>query len=592
MGRITLFTLDACPHGARVKHALESRQLPYTEISLSKYPERRIDMFHLSDRFSVPQIFFNTRHVGGVHETLKLLKEWDDSTETFASPLVRYEHEIGKHPDPSSPKLAIPSPVVVAHEEENPMAAIIKEEAYSINLPNGKVESIVSITETLKRNLPLKDHLNYRKCFKERDAFDFIQAKYGCTPHEAVLVCNQLKCKKVYLQVTVCHNLDTCRSRETAVGDTYCQLHCHQKPDVLNSHSYWSRTIMDQTDITNLMVLLFDLMQKIESSLLNSLGTLDYMRAPKAEHFLMLEYAICALQRVNMNCFEDDDQCMAFYLNVYNLMEKYAFMKVGIPKSKGSRGVMQETLKFVIGGEVFSLKDWFHGILRNNRKVPSSRKIQFNRNDDRKRFVLSTFYSRMHFGIISRYTTSLPPIPYFTMNAKHTFQDELEMTAYAFCEDDNNVRISYREREVELLEMFRFFRHDFENDDSSYEDEFLPIICDFLRGLKRQSLLRLLQNKKNFHLTYKHEAEYSSRKFIGNYTPFENHPLYSGGDHNHKNSKRHAGVRRGVSGNLSKMGVRAKICSRGKLDRTRSGGLQRLRQSMFATSSKHLQVQI
>ena len=35
----------------------------FTEISISTFPEKRAEMFKLADRLTVPQIFFNDRHV-------------------------------------------------------------------------------------------------------------------------------------------------------------------------------------------------------------------------------------------------------------------------------------------------------------------------------------------------------------------------------------------------------------------------------------------------------------------------------------------------------------------------------------------------
>ena len=41
MGRITIFSLDECPHCKRAKSALEERDIPFAEINLSSYPGER-----------------------------------------------------------------------------------------------------------------------------------------------------------------------------------------------------------------------------------------------------------------------------------------------------------------------------------------------------------------------------------------------------------------------------------------------------------------------------------------------------------------------------------------------------------------------
>ena len=68
MGRITIFALSSCPHCKRVKAFLTDKSWEYYEISLTSYPEKRSDMLALADRLTVPQVFFNTRHLGGAAE--------------------------------------------------------------------------------------------------------------------------------------------------------------------------------------------------------------------------------------------------------------------------------------------------------------------------------------------------------------------------------------------------------------------------------------------------------------------------------------------------------------------------------------------
>ena len=88
MGRITVFSIDGCPHCdcQRAKKALQKRKIPYTEINLSSHPDKRSDMLSLSDSLTVPQIFLNDELVpDGAEGILALLEEWDKGTETSAS---------------------------------------------------------------------------------------------------------------------------------------------------------------------------------------------------------------------------------------------------------------------------------------------------------------------------------------------------------------------------------------------------------------------------------------------------------------------------------------------------------------------------
>ena len=75
MGRITIFSLDDCPHCFRAKKAMKERRVPFLEISLTQYPQKRDDMTSLCNQMTVPQIFMNEEHVGGTSKILKLLEQ-------------------------------------------------------------------------------------------------------------------------------------------------------------------------------------------------------------------------------------------------------------------------------------------------------------------------------------------------------------------------------------------------------------------------------------------------------------------------------------------------------------------------------------
>jgi len=72
MGRITIFTAEDV-HSKIIQNELERLSLPYTEISLIDFPSCRNDLKAMICKTSVPQVFSNTRHVGGVTATLEAL---------------------------------------------------------------------------------------------------------------------------------------------------------------------------------------------------------------------------------------------------------------------------------------------------------------------------------------------------------------------------------------------------------------------------------------------------------------------------------------------------------------------------------------
>jgi hypothetical protein len=115
MGRITLFTADDL-NSTAAKLALDVRNLPYLEINVQRYPQKKKDLMTLAGTLAVPQAFFNTRLVGGLSVLQQELKGWDASTK-YKSPRARFEKEIQRFPDPINSNLALPDSEPVGFKE-------------------------------------------------------------------------------------------------------------------------------------------------------------------------------------------------------------------------------------------------------------------------------------------------------------------------------------------------------------------------------------------------------------------------------------------------------------------------------------------
>lgn len=68
-----MFSITGCPYCARAKRLLTDLEVPYADVNLEKYPERRYEMQERTGRRTVPQIFFNAKHIGGYDDMKKLV---------------------------------------------------------------------------------------------------------------------------------------------------------------------------------------------------------------------------------------------------------------------------------------------------------------------------------------------------------------------------------------------------------------------------------------------------------------------------------------------------------------------------------------
>ena len=64
-GRVTVYSITGCPFCIQAKNKLRELNLEYVDINLDVYINRRSEMKQRTGRKTVPQIFFNAKHIGG-----------------------------------------------------------------------------------------------------------------------------------------------------------------------------------------------------------------------------------------------------------------------------------------------------------------------------------------------------------------------------------------------------------------------------------------------------------------------------------------------------------------------------------------------
>jgi glutaredoxin 3 len=70
---IRLYTTTYCPHCVRAKKLLDKKGLSYQEIDVTNNTELRQELVQMTGgRLTVPQIFFDERHIGGCDDLYEL----------------------------------------------------------------------------------------------------------------------------------------------------------------------------------------------------------------------------------------------------------------------------------------------------------------------------------------------------------------------------------------------------------------------------------------------------------------------------------------------------------------------------------------
>ena len=71
MKTVTIYTKDYCPYCRAAKQLLHSKGVEFTEIDVEFDAQKLDEMIQRSQRFTVPQVFFDDRHIGGYDDLVQ-----------------------------------------------------------------------------------------------------------------------------------------------------------------------------------------------------------------------------------------------------------------------------------------------------------------------------------------------------------------------------------------------------------------------------------------------------------------------------------------------------------------------------------------
>ncbi len=456
----------------------------YMEINLSTHPDKRSDMLKLSDSFTVPQIFFNEEHIGGADELIALLEKWDgdgdgDGNGGGKSAKERYEMEVESAQDPTDERLQPSTKDAVVEVPAPP-----RSEEDQIQLPNssGDLVSYLEMMQRLLMSMKTKtNHLAYRgKLYKNsitgQNLVLHLMAEFNLMKEEALNFGVYLNQRKLIYHVTNDHDFADRK-------DLYFRLQPHQNPNILNSYRVWTDRV-DPNPLAVVSRLGKHLENIFDRALQKDDGNINLHSASKDPKYEEFEEEVCELQKISMAKM-DKNYLTAFAINVYNLMIKYAQVKVGVPSTNLQRAAFFNKVKMNLGGDIFSFQELENGILRANALPPYALRKVFSPTDERLRLAVDKVDPRIHFGLNCG-ARSCPPVKKFSAN---DLNEELRIAALAFCEQDDNVMINESSNTLTCNTIFKWYIEDFAPSISE-----LPVaLLQFLKGSKKLSLEKMIE---------------------------------------------------------------------------------------------------
>lgn len=250
--------------------------------------------------------------------------------------------------------------------------------------------------------------------------------------------------------------------------------------------------------------------EELYSNFLDETKTLiDYIGIEESELFnTRLLPVLAKLAYVSIApLLQNANQCKAFFINVYNIMNIHAMVARYRKEKKLDLHILQRPLfysqvKYIIGGQIYTLSDIEQGILRKNSALANDitstviefafnakpKGERFGNTDPRRKFVLEYLDPRIHFALHPG-TLSGPEYKCYTAAE---IDIQLELNAREFCR-----RNSYLKEEKEktffcLNEIFKFYKADFANDD----DALVNYILSYFEDENRANVQTVLEQKQ------------------------------------------------------------------------------------------------
>ena len=185
-------------------------------------------------------------------------------------------------------------------------------------------------------------------------------------------------------------------------------------------------------------------------------GRVAYERMQTSELYQRHVNLSYNLKNMDLNLLSSQEEKLAFWINLYNVIVIHAVIELGIRDSVKEVWRFFTRVQYQVGGLFFSPEDIEHGILRGNRRPPASLFRRFGSRDPRLAHAVKTLEPRIHFALVCA-SSSCPPIEVFTPD---TLEEAFIIAGQTFINSGGAIldRINHR---ISLSRIFEWYGGDF-----------------------------------------------------------------------------------------------------------------------------------
>lgn len=465
-GRVFLYTISGCRHCLQAKKSIQELQIPFVEVDIEEYPQCKQEMISRTERKTVPQIFFNNIHVGGMDQLQELISEDEERLQELV-------------------KLVMENPVPEdAPQLPDPETCMKRKDTGEFTC---EVDEYAELVKELEESGLLSTHWQgiscYNKSFNGRKFVDWLTKKKGIDRENAELIGQELVKR---------HFVHHVKNDGVFVdGDAYYQLLKNSIGSALNATPI---SECKQANVKELGEILRHQILKIYNNFISADGkVVNYEGIGKSEEFKHYERLTLELQRVYLD-EETTEEKLAFFINIYNCLVIHASIKKGPPNGMLQRYKFFNNNCYVIGGYIYSLQDIENGILRGNKKGIGDIFLPFSVNDPRLKIALKKAEPFIHFALNCG-ARGCPPIKTYS---SQNIYNELQMAAEAFLEDDLNLDIDEENKVVKLSQIFKWYADDF----GQSSTELLTWIHNAMGSSDKQQKLKKVMDGEKITITH------------------------------------------------------------------------------------------
>lgn len=473
LGRVTVYSIQGCPHCMQAKATLGRLGLPVCDVDVGKHPELRARVKELTGRSTVPQIFFNSIHVGGNDDLQKLPPE----------ELQRLVTLVKEEPLPAD---APPLP------DENQ-----SEDTAGENDTEFKCErdELADLVEDFKHGSVIGSHRRgltvYKKTFSGDQLVAWLQKEKGMARAEAFKTGHAMLQKKYMVVVRGGGQQDGSFGEGKDTMDSLYRLLQDDPNSALNAGQMAACTPIQASELS---LLLRELILKLFSEHLSADGkSVDYKGMSVDPAFEQYSELAIQLQRVELLSLSREEK-LAFFINIYNALVIHGYLRLGAPTNMWQRYRFFNYVSYLIGGEVFTLQDIENGVLRGNRKGVAQLLKPFSKTDPRLQVALPDAEPLIHFALNCG-AKGCPPIKTYT---PQDIDSQLRMAAEAFLENDDGCVVDSGKREVRLSQIFKWYKADFGGTDEKLLKWVLEHMGDSPKKTSLQGVISAGKTKVTF----------------------------------------------------------------------------------------------